>query len=114
MAESACCLFSLFYKVISSRSEKAHIHLPIDTSLVQSGQKRWFKTAGASFTKQGKLVRARNYKTGPKGGEIYVGDLLTMSKIKNTGITSHLHIDQRNIPNAAQISIVTNKEIKKP
>ncbi len=43
-------------------------------------------------------------------GDIFVGDLLTMCKLKNTDATSHLHIDQRNIPSAAQISIVANKE----
>ncbi len=64
----------------------------------------------ASFTKQGKLLRERNSKTAPMGGEIYVGDLLTTRKLKNTEATSHLHIDQRNIPSAAQISIVANKE----
>ncbi len=46
------------------------------------------------------------------GGEISAGDLLTMHKLKNTDATSH--IDQRNIPSAAQISVVANKEIKKP
>ncbi len=35
--------------------------------------------------------------------EIYAGDLLTMRKLKNTDATSHLHIDQRNIPSTAQI-----------
>ncbi len=48
------------------------------------------------------------------GVEISAGDLLTMCKLKNTDATSHLHIDQRNIPSAAQISIVVNKEINKP
>ncbi len=64
------------------------------------------------------LARERNSKTAPMGGEISVGDLLTMRKLRNTDATSHLHIDQRNIPSAAQIrmeiSVVTNKEIKKP
>ncbi len=48
------------------------------------------------------------------GGKISAGDLLTMRKLKNTDATSHLHIDQCNIPSVAQISIVANKEIKKP
>ncbi len=39
--------------------------------------------------------------------EISAGDLLTMCKLKNT---SHLHIDQRNIPSEAQIRAVANKE----
>ncbi len=43
--------------------------------------------------------------------DISAGDLLTMHKLKNTDATSHLHIDQRNIPSAAQISVVTNKEL---
>ncbi len=74
----------------------------------------WFHAVRASFTKQGKLARERNSKTAPIGGEISAGDLLTMRKLKNTDAPSHLHIDQRNIPSAAQISIVANKEIKKP
>ncbi len=37
-----------------------------------------------------------------------------MRKLKNTDATSHLHIDQCNIPRAVQIRIVANKEIKKP
>ncbi len=44
------------------------------------------------------------------GGEISAGDLLTMHKLRNTDATSHLHIDQLNIPSAAQISVVANKE----
>ncbi len=44
------------------------------------------------------------------GGDISVGDLLTIQKLKNTDATSYLHLDQCNIPNAAQISIVANKE----
>ncbi len=68
----------------------------------------------ASFTKQGKLAQERNSKTAPMGVDISVGDLLTTRKLKNTDATSNLHIDQRNIPSAAQISIVANKEIKKP
>ncbi len=48
------------------------------------------------------------------GVEISAGDLLATRKLKNTDATSHLHIDQRNIPSAVQISIVANKEIKKP
>ncbi len=48
------------------------------------------------------------------GGEISAGDVLTMRKLKNTDATPHLHIDQHNIPSAAQISVIKNKEIKKP
>ncbi len=44
------------------------------------------------------------------GGEISAGDLLTKHKLKNTDATSHLHIDWRNIPSAAQINVVANKE----
>ncbi len=44
------------------------------------------------------------------GVEISAGDLLTMCKLKNTDATSHLHIDQRNIPSVVQISGVANKE----
>ncbi len=55
-------------------------------------------------------MRERISKTAPTGVEISVGDLLTTRKLKNTDLTSHLHIDQRNIPSAAQISIVANKE----
>ncbi len=68
------------------------------------------KWLGASFAKQGKLARERNSKTAPMGGEISVCDLLTMCKLKNTDTTSHLHIDQRNTPSAAQIGVVANKE----
>ncbi len=46
--------------------------------------------------------------------EISAGDLLTTCKLENTDATSHLHIDQCNIPSSVQISVVTNKEIKKP
>ncbi len=67
------------------------------------------KQLWASFTKQGKFARERNTKQAPMGGEIYTSDLLTTLKLKNTE-ASHLHIDQHNIPSAAQISIVTNKE----
>ncbi len=42
--------------------------------------------------------------------EIYVGDLLTTCKLKNTDVTSHLHIDQCNLPSAAKISIVANNQ----
>ncbi len=45
------------------------------------------------------------------GVEISGGDLLTTRKLKNTDATFHLHTDQHNIPNVAQIN---NKEIKKP
>ncbi len=44
------------------------------------------------------------------GVEFSVGDLLTMRKLMNTDAISHLHIDQRNIPNAAQINVVANKQ----
>ncbi len=37
-----------------------------------------------------------------------------MCKLKKTERTSHLHIDQRKLPSAAQIWAVANKEIKKP
>ncbi len=63
----------------------------------------------ASF-KQGKLAREYNSKTAPMGGEISAGNLLTMRKLKNTYATSHLHIDQRNIPSTAQNRAVANKE----
>ncbi len=43
----------------------------------------------ASFTKQGKLAREHNTKKAPMGGEISVGDLLTMPQIKRTQ-TQHL------------------------
>ncbi len=61
----------------------------------------WFR---ARFTKQGKLARERNSKNNS------VGDLLTMRKLKNTDAISHLHIDQRNMPSAAQIIIVANEQ----
>ncbi len=48
------------------------------------------------------------------GVEISASDLLTMHKLKNTDTTSHLHIDQCNIPSTAQISVIANKEIKEP
>ncbi len=44
------------------------------------------------------------------GVEISAGDLLTTCKLKNTDATSHLNINQRNIPSAVQISIVVNKQ----
>lgn len=65
---------------------------------------------GPVLLKQGKLARELNSKTAPMGVEISAGDLLTMHKLNNTDATSHLHIDQRNIPITAQISVVTNKE----
>ncbi len=43
-----------------------------------------------------------------------MGDLLTLRKLKNADATSHLHIDQCNIPSSAQISVVADKKIKKP
>ncbi len=62
----------------------------------------------ARFTKQGKLVRERKSKTAPMGVEMSAGDLLTTWKLKNTDATTHLHIDQRNIPSAVQVSVVKN------
>ncbi len=73
--------------------------------MIRSISKVW-----ASFTKQGKLARERNSKTALMGGGISAGDLLTTRILKNTDKTSHLHIGQRNVPSAAQISVVTNKE----
>ncbi len=72
------------------------------------------RTIRASFTKQGKLAWERDSKTALMGVEISTGDLLTTCELKDTDATSHLHIDQRNIPSVAQISVVANKEIKKP
>ncbi len=74
----------------------------------------WTTTLRDSFTKQGKLARERNSKRVPMGVEISAGDLLTTRKLRNTDATSHLHIDQCNIPSAAQISVVAHKKIKKP
>ncbi len=47
----------LYFTKSSHLDQKKSPHtLPIDPSLVQSGQKRWFiKTAGAVFTKQGQI-----------------------------------------------------------
>ncbi len=56
----------------------------------------------------------RYSKSAAMGVEMSAGDLLTMHKLKNTEGTSNLHINQCNIPSAAQISVVVNKEIKKP
>ncbi len=56
----------------------------------------------------------RYSKSAAMGVEMSAGDLLIMHKLKNTEGTSNLHINQRNIPSAAQISVVVNKEIKKP
>ncbi len=58
--------------------------------------------------------RANNSKTAPMGVYTSAGDLLTMRKLKNAYATSNLHIDQCNILSAAQISVVANKEMKKP
>ncbi len=69
-------------------------------------------TFGDRFTKQAKLARDRNSKTAPMVVEISEGDLLTTHKLKNTETTSHLHIDQHNIPSAAQISEVANKKCR--
>ncbi len=71
---------------------------------------RWVISHRASFTKQGKLAREHNSNTALMGGEISAGDLLTMRKLKNTDAKPHLHIDQHNIPSAAQISVIENKE----
>ncbi len=65
---------------------------------------------GARFTKQGKLAQERNSKTAPMCMEMSAADLLTTRKWKNTDTTSHLHINQRNIPSTAQISLVANKQ----
>ncbi len=70
-----------------------------------------------SFTKQDKLAWERNSKTAPMGVEILWKlrvIYLQPRKLKNTDATSHLHVDQGNIPSAAQISVVANKEIKTP
>ncbi len=55
-------------------------------------------------------MREHNSKTAQMGVDISAGDLLTTCKLKNTDATIHLHIDQCNIPSAAQISVVANKE----
>ncbi len=55
-------------------------------------------------------MRERNSKTAQTGVQISASDLLTTLKLKNTDVTSHLHIDQHNIPSAVQISAVANKE----
>ncbi len=44
--------------------------------------KNIFRTRGARFTKQGKLVLARNSIKAPMGGENSAGDLLTMRTLK--------------------------------
>ncbi len=49
----------------------------------------------ASFTKQGKLARERISKTALMGVELSVSDLVTMHKLNNTDITSHLNIDTK-------------------
>ncbi len=60
-------------------------------------------------------MRERNSKTAPMGGKFSASDLVTIRKLKNTDTTSHLLINQHNnIPSAPQISVVANKEIKKP
>ncbi len=43
------------------------------------------------------------------GMDISESDLVTMRKLKNTD-TSHLHIDQQNIPCTEQVSVVANKQ----
>ncbi len=55
-------------------------------------------------------LRASFSKTAHMGVEISASDLLKMRKLKNPDTTSHLQIDQCNIPSAAQISVVANKE----
>ncbi len=57
-------------------------------------------------------MRELNPKTAPApmGVEMSAGDFPTMRKLKNTDAASHLHIDQRNISSAAQISVVANKQ----
>ncbi len=94
----------LFLKVFLSQSHQLDIKL--DTNFLVN--KIPTPSLMASFTKQGKLAREPNSKTAPMGVEISAGDLLTMRKLKNA--TSHLHVDQCNIPSTAQISIVANKE----
>uniref|UniRef100_A0A8C1I2H0 Integrin subunit alpha 1 n=1 Tax=Cyprinus carpio carpio TaxID=630221 RepID=A0A8C1I2H0_CYPCA len=50
----------------------------------ENSEGKWY---GSPFTKQG-----------PMGLEISVGDSLTNPKLKNTDATSHLHINQHNLP----------------
>ncbi len=64
----------------------------------------------ASFTKQGKLARVQIQNSSDGRGN-FLGWFTNNAQIKDA--TSHLHIDQRNIPSAAQISVVANEEIKK-
>ncbi len=65
----------------------------------------------ASFTKQGKLAGQHSSKTEPMGEDISAGDLLTTTrKLKNTDATSHLHINQCNIPSITQISVVATEQ----
>ncbi len=66
----------------------------------------------ASFTKQSKLAQEHNSNKAQMGVEISAGDLLTMRKLKNTDVTSRLHIGQRNIASAAQIWLIANKEYR--
>ncbi len=61
----------------------------------------WFLEPRANFTKQGKLARERNSK---KKSKISAGDLLKTCKLYNTDATSHLHIDQCNIPSAVNLA----------
>ncbi len=86
----------------------SYIVLPLDDKRLF--YKSAVKTFKASFTKQRKLAWERNSKTVQMGVEISMGDLLTMHKLKNTDATSNLHINQRNTPSAAHISVVANKE----
>lgn len=46
------------------------------------------------------------------GLEISMGDLLTTHKLRNTNATSFLHIEQCNIPSAAQMNENKEKEAK--
>ncbi len=56
------------------------------------------------------LVKGHRAKTALMCVEISPGHLLKMHKLKNTCTTDNLHIDQRNVQSAAQISVVANKE----
>ncbi len=64
------------------------------------------------YIKQGKLAQERNSNKAEMGEDISVRDLLTMRKLKNTDVTSRLHIGQRNKASAAQICLIANKEYR--
>ncbi len=64
------------------------------------------------YIKQGKLAQERNSNKAEMGVDISVRDLLTMRKLKNTDVTSRLHIGQRNKASAAQICLIANKEYR--